>query len=134
LREGIEGYMQNHHSQMGPRDRNIASREARTLFLNIIEKLAEFDRAGFSAAGSIPGDFFTTRSAFEMLSYMQGNFSMLTILDRFRGCELAFPATGRAMLGPRLDFREAKTYGDAAQIMLEAMIHAGLPHVPGAYI
>lgn len=126
--------MHNNCSGVAATGQSIASREARILFLNIIEKLAEFDRAGFSAAGSIPGDFFTTRSAFEMLSYMQGNFSMLTILDRFRGCELAFPASERAMLGPRLDFREAKTYGDAAQIMLEAMIHAGLPHVPGAYI
>jgi hypothetical protein len=110
------------------------TREARNLFLNIVEKLAEFDRAGYRATGGIPGDLFAARSALEMLNYMQGSFSMLTMLDRFRDCALEFPVSHRGKLGPRLDFGQAKTYGDVAQITLEAMIHAGLPHVPGAYI
>lgn len=126
--------MHNNLSGAGLNGQCVVSREARILFLNIIEKLAEFDRAGFVAAGTIPGDFFAARSALEMASYMQDKFSTLTILDRFRTCELPFPASERGKLGPRLDFREAKTYADAAQITLEAMIYAGLPHVPGAYI
>ena len=127
--------MHNNVYPTGLTSQSAVSHEATALFLNIIEKLAEFDRAGFEAAGSIPADFFATRSALEMLSYMQDNFSMLTILDRFRNCELAFPESEREKLGgPRLDFSEAKTYADAAQITLEAIIHAGLPHVPGAYI
>ena len=126
--------MHNDLSQTGFSDQSTVSREARILFLNVVEKLAEFDRAGFVAAGNIPSDFFAARSALEMMSYMHDSFSILTILDRFRVCELAFPASRRAKLGPRLDFSEAKTYADAAQITLEAVIHAGLPHVPGAYI
>ncbi len=110
------------------------TREARNLFLNIVEKLAEFDRAGYPAGGGIPADHFAARSALEMVNYMHSRFSMLTMLDRFRSCALEFPASHKTKLGPRLDFGEAKTYGDVAQITLEAMIHAGLPHVPGAYI
>jgi hypothetical protein len=121
-------------SQAGLSERKTVSREAQTLFENLIEKLAEFDRAGFPFAGDIASDCFAARSAFEMQSYMRNNFSMLTILDRLRDCELEFPASRQTKLGPRLDFSEAKTYADAAQTALEAMICAGLPHVPGAYV
>ncbi len=106
--------------------------EARALFRSLIEKLAEFDRAGFPFAGDIERDPFTARSAFEMLGYMRCNYSMLTILDGFRSYELEFPASQRKIAGPRLDFRRAETYAEAAQITLEAMIFAGLPHIPGA--
>lgn len=69
-----------------------------------------------------------------MQSYMQNEYSMLTIFDHLRNCELELPFSQRGKLGPRLDFTEAKTFGDAAQITLEAVIQAGLPHVPGAYL
>ena len=108
--------------------------EARALFRDLIEKLGELDRAGFPFAGDVADDAFAARSAFEMQSYMRNNYSMLTILDRFRNCELPLPASLRRKLGPRLDFSYATTYADAAQITLEAMIYAGLPHVPGAYV
>ena len=121
-------------SSAGLSEPNAISYDATTLFLSIIQKLAEFDRAGFLAVADNDNDPFAARSAFEMQSYMRRNFSMLTILDRFRDCEVEFPASLRTKLGPRLNFNEARTYGDAAQITLEVMILAGLPHVPGAYI
>ena len=121
-------------SSAGLSEPNTITCDATTLFQNIIEKLAEFDRAGFLAVADNDNDPFVARSAFEMKSYMRSNFSMLTILDRFRDCEVEFPAIQRTKLGPRLNFSEARTYGDAAQITLEAMILAGLPHVPGAYL
>ena len=121
-------------SSAGLSEPNTITCDATTLFLSIIQKLAEFDRAGFLAVADNDNDPFAARSAFEMRSYMRRNFSMLTILDRFRDCEVEFPASLRTKLGPRLNFNEARTYGDAAQITLEVMILAGLPHVPGAYI
>jgi hypothetical protein len=122
------------HSQVGLSERNTVTLDAQALFENLIEKLAEFDRVGFPFADDISRDAFAARSAFEMISYTRNNFSMLTIFDRFRCCELELPASQRRKLGPRLDFSEAKTYADAAQTTLEAMILAGLPHVPGAYV
>ena len=121
-------------SSAGLSEPNTITCDATTLFLSIVQKLAEFDRAGFLAVADNDNDPFAARSAFEMRSYMRRNFSMLTILDRFRDCEVEFPASLRTKLGPRLNFNEARTYGDAAQITLEVMILAGLPHVPGAYI
>lgn len=118
----------------GLREPNTITCDATALFLSIIEKLAEFDRADSLVVADNDNDPFVARSAFEMQSYMRSNFSMLTILDQFRDCEVEFPASQRTKLGPRLNFREARTYGDAAQITLEAMILAGLPHVPGAYL
>jgi hypothetical protein len=105
---------------------NAITCEARALFRNLIETLVEFDRVGSPAAGDIPVDLFAIRSAFEMQSYMRNSFSMLTVFERFRNCELEFPASHRHKLSSRLDLSRAKTYSEAAQIALEAMMLAGL--------
>ncbi len=115
--------MRNDLLSQALRDPSTITCEARALFRNLIEIMAEFDRTAGEA------DRFAVRSAFEMQNWMNNKFSMLAVFDRFRYYELEFPDRHRQKLSRRLDLRDARTYGEAAQIALEAVISAGLPRV-----
>ena len=115
--------MRNDLLSQALRDPNTITCEARALFRNLIEIMAEFDRTAGEA------DRFAVRSTFEMQNWMSNKFSMLAVFDRFRYYELEFPDSHRQKLSRRLDLREARTYGDAAKIALEAVLSAGQPQV-----
>ena len=94
----------------------------RKLFREIIQNLAALDRRS-----TIEEDEFTDYALWHYAAQMHDRPSVLTVLKRFFGYGLEWPADLRTRLSERLDMSAAETCGDAAEAAYIALLDAAKP-------